>query len=287
MLRLQGAQLVEVPAVPYANPNNYVKLSGRLAERLASEEPNGAVWANQFDNVANRVAHLTTTGPEIYEALEGAVDAFICACGTGGTLAGVAMALKDRNPDVKIGLADPYGAAIYSYYTTGELKAEGASITEDRSAGSPPISSAPVTSPTASPMTGAHVFDPRAGGPVAGRSRGSTARHQTGARYGPGNTVVTVLCDGGQDTLQALQRRLPAQPKPADAALARRRRRWIKFVSLIGSAAQATPGSASRCGQEFRDARKALSQLCSPTSFRNRGSQRTDERGEGDQSDRQ
>src|SRR5512136_99204 len=130
MLRLQGAQLVEVPAVPYANPNNYVKLSGRLAERLAEEDPAGAIWANQFDNVANREAHIATTGPEIFDELGGKVDGFICACGTGGTLAGVGMALKARNPEIRIGLADPFGAALYSYYTTGELKAEGSSITE-------------------------------------------------------------------------------------------------------------------------------------------------------------
>ena len=130
MLRLAGAELIEVPAVPYANPNNYVKVSGRLAERLAASEPNGAIWANQFDNVANRQAHLETTGPEIWEQTDGKVDGFVCAVGTGGTLAGVGMALKERNPKVAIALADPMGAALYSYYTTGELKASGSSITE-------------------------------------------------------------------------------------------------------------------------------------------------------------
>src|SRR3954467_5301250 len=130
MLRLAGAELVEVPAVPYANPNNYVKVSGKLAERLAASEPNGAIWANQFDNVANRQAHLETTGPEIWDQTGGRVDGFVCAVGTGGTLAGVGMALKERNPKVMIGLADPMGAALYSYYTTGTLKAEGSSITE-------------------------------------------------------------------------------------------------------------------------------------------------------------
>src|ERR1700759_277562 len=129
-LRLVGAELVEVPAVPYSNPNNYVKLSGRLAAQLATTEPNGAVWANQFDNVANRDGHAATTGPEIWEQTDGKVDGFICAVGTGGTLAGVAMALKARNPKVRIGLADPLGAALYSYYTTGTLHAEGSSITE-------------------------------------------------------------------------------------------------------------------------------------------------------------
>src|SRR5688572_28756535 len=130
MLRLCGAELVEVPAVPYSNPNNYVKLSGRLAEQLAKTEPNGAIWANQFDNVANRQGHIETTGPEIGQQTDGKLDGFVCAVGTGGTLAGIAMALKDRNKDIRIGLADPMGAALYSYYAAGELKAEGSSITE-------------------------------------------------------------------------------------------------------------------------------------------------------------
>ena len=129
-LRSLGADLVEVPAVPYRNPNNYVKVSGRMAERLARTEPNGAIWANQFDNVANRQAHVETTGPELWEQTGGKVDGFICAVGTGGTLAGVAIALRERKPDVVIGIADPPGAALFSYYTTGELKAEGSSITE-------------------------------------------------------------------------------------------------------------------------------------------------------------
>ena len=130
LLRLQGAELIEVPAVPYSNPDNYVKYSGRLAEELAKTNPAGAIWANQFDNVANRRGHQETTGPEIYDQLGGKLDGFICAVGTGGTLAGVGMALKARNPDIKIGLADPLGAALYSYYTTGELKSSGSSITE-------------------------------------------------------------------------------------------------------------------------------------------------------------
>ena len=130
MLRLAGAELIEVPAVGYVNPNNYVKVSGRVAEKLAKSEPSGAIWANQFDNVANRQAHVETTGPEIWEQTGGKVDGFICAVGTGGTLAGVAIALKERNKDIAIGIADPMGAALYSYYTTGELKASGSSITE-------------------------------------------------------------------------------------------------------------------------------------------------------------
>ncbi len=120
-LRLCGAELIEVPAVPYANPNNYVKVSGRLAEQLDKREPQGAIWANQFDNVANRQGHFETTGPEIFAQTEGKVDGFVCAVGTGGTLAGVGIALKDRKPAVKIALADPLGAALYSYYTRGVL----------------------------------------------------------------------------------------------------------------------------------------------------------------------
>jgi len=129
-LRLQGAELIEVPAVAYFDPNNYVKLSGRLAERLAKEHPDGAIWANQFDNVANRQGHLETTGPEIWTQTGGAVDGFVCAVGTGGTLAGAGMALKAKNPNVKIAIADPLGAALYAYYTSGALKSSGSSITE-------------------------------------------------------------------------------------------------------------------------------------------------------------
>src|SRR5271165_5871052 len=130
MLRLAGAELIEVPAVPYSNPNNYVRFSGRLAEALAKTEPSGAVWANQFDNVANRRGHYETTGPEIFDDLDGEVHGFVSAVGSGGTLAGVGMALKERNRDIRIALADPLGAALYSYYTTGELMSSGSSITE-------------------------------------------------------------------------------------------------------------------------------------------------------------
>ena len=130
MLRLQGAELIEVPAVPYADPNNYVKLSGRLAARLAKEHPAGAIWANQFDNVANRQGHIETTGPEIWAQTDGKVDGFVSAVGTGGTLAGVGLSLKAKNPAIKIAIADPLGAALYAYYTSGELKSSGSSITE-------------------------------------------------------------------------------------------------------------------------------------------------------------
>lgn len=129
-LRLLGAELIEIPAVPYKNPNNYVRLSGRLAEQLAKTEPNGAIWANQFDNQVNRLAHVETTAVEIWQQTAGKVDGFICAVGSGGTLAGVAEGLRGFNRDIKIGLADPEGAALYSYYTSGELKSEGSSITE-------------------------------------------------------------------------------------------------------------------------------------------------------------
>ncbi len=129
LLRLAGAELIEVPSVPYADPNNYVRYSGRLAEALARTQP-GAVWANQFDNVANRRGHYETTGPEIFNDLDGKLDGFVSAIGSGGTLAGVGKALKDRNRDIKIALADPMGSALYTYYTIGELKSSGSSITE-------------------------------------------------------------------------------------------------------------------------------------------------------------
>ena len=129
-LRHMGAELIEVPAVPYKDPNNYVKYSGRLAEELNAKEPNGAIWANQFDNVANRQIHIETTGPEIWRQTDGKVAGFVSAIGTGGTLAGVAAALRAKNPNVKIALADPPGAALFNYYKHGELKAEGSSITE-------------------------------------------------------------------------------------------------------------------------------------------------------------
>src|SRR5690606_32767004 len=130
LLRYCGADLRLVPAKPYRDPDNYIRYSGRLAEELAKTHPGGAIWANQFDNVANRQGHIDTTGPEIWNQTDGKVDGFICAVGSGGTLAGVALALRERNPDIKIGLADPLGAALYSYYTTGELKSHGDSITE-------------------------------------------------------------------------------------------------------------------------------------------------------------
>src|SRR5215472_17141575 len=203
-LRLAGAELVEVPAVPYSNPNNYVKLSGRLAAELAKTEPNGAIWANQFDNVANRDGHIATTGPEIWEQTEGKLDGFVCAVGTGGTLAGVAIALKQRNKDIKIGLADPMGAALYSYYTTGVLKSEGSSITEGIGQGriTKNLEDAPIDVPYQIPDQEAVplIFDlleheglclgGSSGINIAGAIRLANA-------LGPGHTIVTILADYG------------------------------------------------------------------------------------------
>jgi cysteine synthase A len=202
MLRLAGAELVQVPAAPYRNPNNYVRYSGRLAEALAKTEPNGAIWANQFDNVANRQAHIETTGPEIWDQTDGRVDGFICAVGSGGTLAGVAMALQPKG--VKIGLADPEGAALYSYYTTGKLEAPGNSITEGIGQGRitanlegfTPDFSYRIPDAEALPI----VFDLlQDEGLCMG---GSTGINIAGAmrmarEMGPGKTIVTILCDYG------------------------------------------------------------------------------------------
>ncbi len=202
MLRLAGAELVQVPAAPYRNPNNFVRYSERLAAKLNETEPNGAIWANQFDNVANRQAHVETTGPEIWEQTGGRVDGFVCAVGSGGTLAGVAMALQPKG--VRIGLADPMGAALYSYYTTGELKAEGSSITEGigqvritkNLEGFRPDMAWQIPDDEALP----YVFDLlHEEGLVLG---GSSAINVAGAvrmarEMGPGHTIVTVLADYG------------------------------------------------------------------------------------------
>ena len=204
MLRLCGAELMEVPAVPYSNPNNYVKISGRIAQELAKTEKNGAIWANQFDNVANRQGHVETTGPEIWRQTDGKVDGFVCAVGTGGTLAGVGMALKARNPNVRIALADPLGAALYSYYTTGMLKAEGSSITEGIGQGriTKNLEGAPVDVAYQIPDEEAVplIFDLlQHEGLCMG---GSTGINVAGAirlakDMGPGHTIVTILADYG------------------------------------------------------------------------------------------
>ncbi len=204
MLRLAGAQLVEVPAVPYANPNNYVKVSGRIAEALAKSEPNGAIWANQFDNVANRQAHIETTGPEIWAQTDGKVDGFVSAVGTGGTLAGTAIALRALNPDVKIALADPFGAALHSFYTTGVLKSEGSSITEGIGQGRITANLEGFT-----PDYSFQIPDTEAVGLVFDLLEheglclgGSSGINVAGAirlarELGPGKTIVTILCDYG------------------------------------------------------------------------------------------
>ena len=204
MLRVAGAVLYEVPAVPYRNPNNDVHVAGRLAEHLARAEPEGAIWAQQFDNLANRQGHYETTGPEIWEQTGGQVDGFICAVGTGGTLAGVAMALRERKPGVKIGLADPPGAALFSHYSGGELKAEGSSITEGigQSRITRNLEGLTVDFPYRIPdeETVQTVFDlVLQEGLVLGSSSGiNVAGAMRLARdLGPGHTIVTVLCDPG------------------------------------------------------------------------------------------
>jgi cysteine synthase A len=204
MLRLVGAELVEVPAAPYSNPNNYVRYSGRLAEALAKTEAKGAVWANQFDNVANRRGHYETTGPEIYSDTDGKIDGFVCSVGSGGTLGGVALALKERNRAIKIALADPMGAALYEFYVHGVLKSEGSSITEGigqsritaNLAGAPIDLAFQIPDEEALPI----VFDlAEEEGLLLG---GSSGINVAGAirlanAMGPGHTIVTILADSG------------------------------------------------------------------------------------------
>ncbi|MDC0188276.1 cysteine synthase A [bacterium] len=204
MLRLCGAELREVPAVPYRNENNYVKVSGRIADELSKTEPNGVIWANQFDNIANRKGHYETTGPEIFEQTDGKVDGFICSVGTGGTLAGTGLYLKERNPEFVIGLADPLGAALHSFYTTGELSSCGDSITEG-------IGQGRITAN----LEGANVdysfqipdeealpicFDLlKEEGLCLGGSSGINVAGaiRLAKEIGPGKTIVTILCDSG------------------------------------------------------------------------------------------
>jgi cysteine synthase len=204
MLRLCGADLRLVPALPYANPGNYVRYSETLAKEIAATEPNGAVWANQFDNVANRDGHYRTTGPEIYEQTDGKVAGFTCSIGSGGTLAGIAMALKERNPNIRIALSDPMGSAMYNWKMKGELKSEGNSVTEGIGQGrvTKNLEGAPIdiayqiTDEEALPV----LFDLiEHEGLVLG---GSTAINIVGAMrlandLGPGKTIVTILADGG------------------------------------------------------------------------------------------
>jgi len=203
-IKLMGATLVEVDAVPYSNPDNYVRYSGRLAAELAEREPAGAIWANQFDNVANRQAHVETTGPEILAQTEGAVDGFICSVGSGGTLAGVAAALRAVKPSVAIGLADPHGAALYEWYAHGELKSEGSSISEGIGQGrvTANLEGLKVDFPyriSDDEMLVAIYQLAQEEGLVMG---GSTGINIVGATrlardLGPGHTIVTILCDYG------------------------------------------------------------------------------------------
>jgi len=202
-LRQAGAKLIEVPAVPYKDPNNYVKYSGRLAEELNEKEPAGAIWANQFDNIANRQGHFETTGPEIWDQTDGTVDGFICAVGTGGTLAGTGMFLKSKNADIKIGLADPMGAALYEYYTNGELKSSGTSITEGIGQGriTANLEGAPVdiafqiSDEEALPvMFGLLQEEGLSLGTSSGVNVAGAIR--LAKELGPGHTIVTILCDG-------------------------------------------------------------------------------------------
>lgn len=203
-VRLFGAELIEVDAVPFKNPNNYVHYSRRLAEELAQTEPNGAIWANQFDNVANRQAHMDTTGPEIYEQTDGKLDGFICAVGSGGTLGGISMALKALNPNIQIGIADPGGAALYEYYKNGELKSEGTSITEGIGQGRITANLEDVIVDHAFRVTDTEALNVifqliQEEGLCLGGSAGINIAGavKLARELGPGKTIVTVLCDYG------------------------------------------------------------------------------------------
>jgi cysteine synthase A len=226
MLLLCGVDLRLVPAAPYSNPNNYVRHSGTLAEELAASEPNGAIWANQFDNLANRRGHYETTGPEIWRQTDGKVDGFVCSVGTGGTLSGVGIALKQRNPAVKIYLSDPMGSGIYSWYARHEFKPEGNSITEGignnretkNLEGFAPDGQYQITDEEALPILFGLAIEE---GLILG---GSTAINVAGAirlarELGPGHTVVTILADSGTRYLSKLfnpaflkEKNLPTPP---------------------------------------------------------------------------
>lgn len=204
MLRLCGAELKEVPAVPYKNPNNYVHVAERLAQEMTKTESNGVLYANQWDNTANLRAHLEGTGPEIWQQTGGKLDGFICAIGTGGTLAGVSMFMKEKNPDVQIGIADPLGAAMYSYYSAGELKAEGDSIAEGIGQGriTGNLEDAVVDMPFQIPDAEALpiVFDLlKHEGLCLGLSSGINVAGavRMAKEMGPGHTIVTILADYG------------------------------------------------------------------------------------------
>ncbi|MGB3177554.1 MAG: cysteine synthase A [Albidovulum sp.] len=202
MIRLAGAELIQVPAAPYKNMNNYIRYSGRLAAKLAQTEQNGAIWANQFDNVANRQAHVETTGPEIWEQTNGKIDGFVCAVGSGGTLTGVAEALRPHG--VKIGLADPEGAALFNWYTKGEMSSEGSSITEGIGQGRITANLEGFTPDMCYRIPDAEalpvVFDLLSDeGLCLGGSSGINVAGaiRMAQEMGPGHTIVTVLCDYG------------------------------------------------------------------------------------------
>ncbi len=236
-----GADLIEVPAAPYSNPNNYIRYSGRLAEMMAKTEPYGAIWANQFDNLANRRGHYETTGPEIWEQTQGRIDGFVSAVGTGGTLAGVGMALKERNHNVKIALADPFGASLYSYYTRGALESEGSSVTEG-------IGQSRITANLEIRAGRSRLSHRRRRGAAdrfrPGRTGGPVARRLIGNQYRRGDPVGARTWSWPHDRhdavqlgralrLEAIQPGLPARKGPADAELAGPPRRHPAGVRLM------------------------------------------------------
>lgn len=203
-IRMLGAQLIEVPAVPYKNPNNYIKYSGRLAEKLAATLPNGAIWANQFDNTDNRLAHIEMTAPEVWTQTDGQLDGFICSVGTGGTLGGMSMALKELNSNIKIGVADPYGSAIYNYFMNGELKSEGNSITEGIGQGRVTENLKDIEVDLGYQIEDNEalkiIFDlTQEEGLCLGGSSGINVAGaiELAKEMGPGHTIVTILCDYG------------------------------------------------------------------------------------------
>ena len=204
MLRLCGAELIENPALPFSDPNNYQHVARRLADELAEQDPGGVIFADQWNNLANRRAHYETTGPEIWEQTDGKVDGFICAIGTGGTIAGTSTFLKEKNPNITIGLADPGGAAMYSHFAHGEIKSEGGSITEGIGLGrvTPIIENITVDKPYQIPDEEALpiIFDllEHEGlclGGSSGINVGGAVR--LAKELGPGHTIVTILCDNG------------------------------------------------------------------------------------------
>ena len=211
-IRACGAELIEVPAVPYKDPNNYVKYSKRVAENY--ENANGVLWANQFDNEANKIGHYKDTGPEIFNQLDGKIDGFICSCGTGGTLTGVAQYLKEQNNNIKIGLVDPYGAALYSFFTEGKLKSEGSSVTEGIGQGRITKNleglevDFPFRVPDADALEAMFKMVETEGLYLGGSAGINVAGAVELAKVlGPGHTIVTILCDSGSRYLSKLYNR--------------------------------------------------------------------------------